>query len=97
MRGPFLQGGGDVQYEMMAKKGFYYDNTMPSRQHGFVSIDNGWWPYTEEFRDTENCQIDPCPKCSHPGIWNQPILDLEDDLYIDPDHGFPCAMLDSCK
>jgi len=98
MRAPFLQGGGDVQYDMMKKNGFEYDCTMPSQQHGYVNMAKGWWPYTEEYKVPDNCQIEPCPVCSHPGIWNQPILDLEDDLFLNPNgDGFPCAMLDSCN
>ena len=96
-RAPFLQGGGDNQFKMMEKNGFSFDCTMPSQGHGFMNMENGWWPYTEDYKARDTCQIQPCPKCSHPGIWNQPILDLEDNLMEDQGHGFPCAMLDSCK
>ncbi len=44
-------------------------------------------------------QIAPCPKCSFPGIWVQPMLDLEDSWFDsdgDITYGNPCAMLDSC-
>ena len=44
-------------------------------------------------------QIEPCPKCSFPSIWSQPMLDLEDS-WFDADgnitYGNQCAMLDSC-
>ena len=46
-----------------------------------------------------DCQIAPCPKCSFPGVWVQPMLDLEDNWFDadgDSTYGNPCAMLDSC-
>jgi len=98
VRAPYLQGGGDAQYNMMKNKGFEYDCTMPSQTHGYIHMDHGWWPYTEDYSGRDVCQIEPCPRCSHPGIWNQPILDLEDDLFLNVGgHGFPCGMLDSCN
>jgi hypothetical protein len=46
-----------------------------------------------------DCQITPCPKCSFPEIWVQPMLDLEDNWFDadgDLTYGNQCAMLDSC-
>ena len=98
-RAPFLQGGGDVQMNMMQKLGFEYDSSMPSQTYGYLNLEQGRWPYTLDYKAkeiSENCQVEPCPVCSHPGIWTQPMLDLEDSL-IGPDgNGYPCSMLDSC-
>jgi len=98
-RAPFLQGGGDKQLNMMDELGFKYDCSMPTQDNGYIYIDYGRWPYTLDYKVVElqqACQVEPCPVCSHPGIWSQPMLDLEDAL-IGPDgHGYPCAMLDSC-
>ena len=96
VRAPFLQGGGDDQFFMLQEEGFKYDCTMPSRSHGYTSMENGRWPYTTDYRAKQNCQIEPCPICSHPGIWVQPMLDLEDNRKGPDGNGYPCAMLDSC-
>ena len=99
VRAPFLQGGGDVQMNMMERLGFQYDSSMPSQDHGYLNLNDGRWPYSLDYQVEElsqNCQVEPCPVCAHPGIWTQPMLDLEDSL-IGPDgHGYPCSMLDSC-
>ena len=41
--------------------------------------------------------LEPCPYSSFPGVWEQPILVLEDewDIYNEG-HGQPCATLDAC-
>ena len=98
-RAPFLQGGGDLQMNMMGDLGFSYDCSMPTQENGYIYMEYGRWPYTLDYKVIElaqACQVEPCPVCSHPGLWNQPMLDLEDSL-IGPDgNGYPCAMLDSC-
>ena len=44
-----------------------------------------------------DCQIEPCPQCSFPGIWSQPILDFEDGRSGLPNgQGYPCGMTDTC-
>lgn len=100
MRSPFLQGGGDEQFQMMFDTGLEYDSTMPSRVFGYTNLENGMWPYSLDWESTMDCQIEPCPTCKFPGIWEQPLLDLEDNWYgsipSDPDMGQPCSMLDSC-
>ncbi len=48
----------------------------------------------------QDCEIGPCPECSYPGFWVQPMLDLEDNWFESnpqhPDWGQPCSMLDGC-
>ena len=98
-RAPFLQIGGDLQFDMMEELGFEYDCSMPTQENGYIYMDWGRWPYTLDYYVYEmdkGCQIEPCPKCSHPGIWVQPMLDLEDNLIGPTGYGYPCAMLDSC-
>ena len=98
-RAPFLQGGGDVQMNMMEKLGFEYDCSMPTQENGYLYLDYGRWPYTLDYKVVElaqACQVEPCPVCSHPGKWVQPMLDLEDNLVGPTGTGYPCAMLDSC-
>ena len=85
---------------MLYEEGFEYDATMPSLAYGYLDIDEGLWPFTLDYRSAMDCQVQPCPYCSYPGLWVQPILALEDNWFganpSDPDHGVPCAMLDSC-
>ena len=38
----------------------------------------------------QDCDIEPCVYSSFPGIWEAPILDLEDDK------GVPCSNLGGC-
>ena len=98
-RAPFLQGGGDVQMNMMEKVGFEYDCSLPSQTHGYLNMDHGRWPYTLDYKCNElveSCEIEPCPVCSHPGLWTQPMLDLEDNSAGVDGHGYPCSMLDAC-
>ena len=94
----FSQGGGDDQFKMLEDEGFLYDCTMPSRTFGYLNLENGRWPFTLDYRSSMDCQIEPCPKCDYPGIWNQPILDLQDSWTGtgEDGNGSPCGMLDSC-
>ena len=100
MRAPFLQGGGNTQFKMMQDYGILYDSSYVSREFGYTNMANGIWPYSLDYKSIQDCQIEPCPTCSYPGIWEQPILDLEDAWFnVIPDHpdqGQPCGMLDSC-
>ncbi|OXA50613.1 Chitooligosaccharide deacetylase [Folsomia candida] len=50
----------------------------------------GLWPYTNDFRSIQDCQIAPCPDEAFPGFWTVPMLDFIGD------DGFPCAMVDEC-
>ena len=98
-RAPFLQGGGDLQINMMEEVGFKYDCSMPTQDNGYIYMEDGRWPYTLDYKVIElaqGCQVEPCPVCSHTGIWTQPMLDLEDNLVGPFGDGYPCAMLDSC-
>lgn len=101
MRAPFLATGGEEQFTMLQEQGFEYDCSMPSRAYGVDNLDTGIWPFTLDYDgfSTMDCQIGPCPKCSYPGIWVQPMLELEDGWLGsggDPDHGSPCSMVDAC-
>lgn len=100
MRSPFLQGGGDPMYAMLQHNNFSYDCTWPSRAYGFTDAENGLYPYTLDYKSKQDCEILPCPSCSHPGLWVQPMLDLEDEWLggnpSDPNLGNPCSMLDAC-
>jgi len=99
-RAPYLQGGGDNMYSMLDENKFTYDCTWPTRTYGYLDAMNGLYPYTLDYKSVQDCPIEPCPKCSHPGIWVQPMIDLEDEqIGVNPqmpDNGMPCSMLDGC-
>ena len=79
IRAPFLQAGGDDMLKMMAENDFLYDASAPSRAYGYTNLQNGRWPFTYDYHSDMDCQIEPCPKCSFPGIWSQPICILKMD------------------
>ncbi len=98
IRAPFLQGGGDDQFAMMKEHGFLYDCSMPTLKYGYLNQNQSVWPYTLDYKNSMDCQIEPCPQCSFPGIWVQPMSTLRDNRANEcgPD-GCPCSMLDSCQ
>jgi len=100
MRSPFLQGGGDNMYTMLENNNFKYDCTWPTRKFGYLNAVQGLYPYTLDYKTVQDCPIEPCPTCSHPKLWVQPMLDLEDEWIganpQKPDNGMPCSMLDAC-
>lgn len=62
MRAPFLQIGGDQQFQMLMDANFTYDSS--------ISVfDNSppLWPYTLDFAIQHECMITPCPSRSYPG------------------------------
>jgi len=101
MRAPFLQGGGDNMWQMLAENNFEYDCSWPTRKYGYVDAESGLYPYTLDYATVQDCPIKPCPKCSYPGMWVQPMIDLEDEWYgsnpaCGPTCGNVCSMLDGC-
>ena len=86
-------------FMMMQEKGFKYDASAPSRAFGYEYLNYGRYPYTFDYKNDMDCQIEPCPHCTFPGIWSQPLLDFDDgrDNPTNPDHGYPCAMTDTCQ
>merc|ERR1719334_1479133 len=74
MRAPFLQGGGDNQFFMLENNNFQYDCSWPTRKFGYKDAMLGLYPYTLDFKTVQDCEIEPCPKCSHPGLWVQPMI-----------------------
>ena len=114
-RAPFLQGGGDNMFQMLAENNFKYDCSWPTRSYGYIDAETGLYPYTLDYPTKQanhsyqfwsfntflqDCPIKPCPECSWPGIWVQPMIDLEDEWYGSnpncPECGNVCSMLDGC-
>ncbi|XP_014671835.1 PREDICTED: uncharacterized protein LOC106812465 [Priapulus caudatus] len=65
MRAPLLQTAGDTTYKMMTNNNLKYDSTMPTRRF----TDPPLWPYTLDYKESKDCQIEPCPVESWPGAW----------------------------
>merc|ERR1711915_897034 len=86
-RAPYLQSGGDVMFEAMAKCGVTYDTSLPASENK-----PPLWPYTLDYKSEQQCKIEPCPKKSHPGMWEVPMV-YYDDEQSPPRH---CAMIDAC-
>jgi hypothetical protein len=68
---------------------------------GFTNAENAIYPYTLDTLSTQDCDIPPCPVCNHTGLWEQPMIDLEDEWLganpTTPDLGNACSMLDACS
>lgn len=62
MRAPFLQGGGNRQFEMLHAENFTYDSSMPVFEN-----QPPFWPYTLDYAINHECMIAPCPTKSFPG------------------------------
>lgn len=87
-------------FQMIAENNFKYDCSWPTRSFGYVDAESGLYPYTLDYSTVQDCPIKPCPKCSYPGTWVQPMIDLEDEWIgsnpVCPSCGNVCSMLDGC-
>merc|ERR1712200_130484 len=91
-------GGADEMFTALYQLNFTYDCSWASRDYGYLNMDSGLFPYTLDYSSVQDCEISPCPTCSYPGLWVQPMLDLEDEGIgsVVPGQGNPCSMLDAC-
>ena len=55
-RAPYIQVGGNTEFKVLRDLGFLYESSMPTR-----IIDEPLWPYTLDYRSTQECVIQPCP------------------------------------
>ena len=53
-RAPYLQIGGNKQFKVLIDNKFSYDCSMPS-------LDPKFWPYTLDYKTTQECTVRPCP------------------------------------
>ena len=56
-RAPYIQVGGNTEFKVLKDSGFLYESSMPTRIIG----DKPLWPYTLDYRSTQDCVIPPCP------------------------------------
>ncbi|KAF2900101.1 hypothetical protein ILUMI_06082 [Ignelater luminosus] len=82
IRLPFLQLSGNNSFEMIKKAGLKYDSSWPTSKY--------LWPYTLDYKTTQECPIGPCPTASLPGVWVVPMI------YWWDDNNVQCSMVDSC-
>ncbi|TRY79148.1 hypothetical protein TCAL_05954 [Tigriopus californicus] len=98
IRSPDLQNGGNAQFKMMKDYGFLYDSSLPTEEFAFVNMDRALWPYTFDYLSIQDCQIEPCLNQSFPGIWEYPILMLEDSRdTFGNGQGEPCSFFGACQ
>ncbi|KAL8581976.1 hypothetical protein ACOMHN_027957 [Nucella lapillus] len=90
MRAPFLQLGGDDQYQMLEDFDYLYDTSMVTG-YLYKNNDHPVWPFTLDYPpDSKICSLSPCPTKSYPGLWEMPMVRWYGDNRI------ACAMPDSC-
>lgn len=82
MRMPLLQLAGDNSFTAAQEVGMNYDCSWPTSTRV--------WPYTLDYKSTQECSIPPCPTSSIPGFWVQPMVNLKDS------QGTICSMVDAC-
>ncbi|XP_035454652.2 chitin deacetylase 8 [Spodoptera frugiperda] len=86
VRLPFLQLAGDNSFKVMADYGLEYDCSWPTT----TQTNPGLWPYTLDYRSTQDCVVPPCPTSSIPGVWVKPMIAWSDL------QGVACSMVDAC-
>jgi len=85
-RAPFLQTSGDVTFQAMQKSGLKWDCSYPTIKYSEPAA----FPYTMDYGFAQDCQIEPCPTSTYPGVWNVPMIVLRDV------EGHTCSMADGC-
>lgn len=87
MQAPFLQVGGDQQFQMLLDANFTYDSSI-------TIFDNSppYWPYTLDFAYQHDCLISPCPSHSFPGLWEIGLTIWQER----GDNGGRCTMGSNC-
>lgn len=85
-RAPYIQVGGNTEFKTLKDAGFMFESSMPTQMYR----DPPLWPYTLEYRSTQDCVIAPCPTDSFPELWEVPLVD-----YNSKD-GRLCNFITSC-
>jgi hypothetical protein len=70
----------------MNENGFY-DCSWPTQDY----VGQGLYPYTLDYKTTQDCRVGKCPVETHPGAWVVPMVDWVGV------NGLPCAMVDACS
>jgi hypothetical protein len=86
LRLPFLQLPGNNLFQMMKTNKIAYDFSWPTQDF----LEPGLWPYSLEYKSTQDCMIGVCPTDSFEDVWIFPMLSLHDEK------GYICSMVDAC-
>lgn len=86
MRLPSLELSGNNSFLAMKRVGLEYDSSWSTQR--FISP--GMWPYSLDYKSTQDCPIGSCPTGAIPGAWVHPVLDWVDT------EGHKCSMVDAC-
>jgi len=87
-RAPYLAPGGDVMYDAIHQAGLSYDSTLVAGENN-----PPLWPYTLNYKSSQDCKVKPCPVNSHPGMWEIPLVQHVGGTKL----GSACSMIDSCN
>jgi len=87
-RAPFLHPGGDDMFEALNRSGLSWDSSLIAGENN-----PPMWPYSLEYKSSQDCKVGPCPRNSHPGIWEVPLVQQMDDSEIQR----VCSMIDACQ
>ncbi|GAB1599314.1 uncharacterized protein LOC115211111 [Argonauta hians] len=101
-RSPFLQMGGNNQFDAVKKLGFSWDSSIVMGPDSDHNIDQ-FWPYTLDTPLQSNCEQElsggypgrtcvnkKCPTKSYPGLWEIPV-----NRWYDKNKN-PCSLFDGC-
>lgn len=69
-RVPNLQLNGNITFEAYSQSNLTYDHSWPT----LSSLP--FFPYTLDYRSTQDCSVGNCPNESFPGIWVLPIVNI---------------------
>ncbi|CAM9513902.1 LOW QUALITY PROTEIN: chitin deacetylase 7-like [Lampetra planeri] len=70
-RAPFLEQGGDAQFQALYDLNFKYEASLTASRDS-TGRDPPLWPYTLDYRSTQDCGAHLCPINSFPGLWVLP-------------------------
>ncbi|XP_075986001.1 chitin deacetylase 8-like [Anticarsia gemmatalis] len=86
LRLPYFQMAGDANFKMMANHNIMYDCSWETT----TETDPGLWPYTLDYKSTQECIVPPCPTSSIPGPWVYPLVAWSDLQNL------TCSFVDVC-
>lgn len=87
MRVPQFELSGNNSFQAMLEVGLEYDSSWPTQEF----IAPGLWPYTLDYKSTQDCPLGRCPTASMKNAWVLPISNWVDT------EGHVCAMVDACN
>ena len=87
-RSPDLKPLGDKQFEVLGNASLYDSTLIVGKDH---RSEHKLWPFTLDYGWRERCEIELCPYGNHPGVWEVPIIPVDDT-----NNTRSCEYADSC-